>query len=53
MKIEWLVTVVTTVRSPGRAERAIFGGDFGWAIFWPIQDIFVVAWPLGDAETTS
>ena len=34
MKIEWLVTDVTSVGSPARAECAIFGGMFG--VFWPI-----------------
>ena len=28
MKIEWLVTDLTAIRSPGRAERAIWG--VGW-----------------------
>ena len=40
MKIEGLVTDVTAVGSPDIAEHAIFGGDFGWALFWPIQSIF-------------
>ena len=29
MRIEWLVTDVTAIGSPDRAERAILGGDFG------------------------
>ena len=53
MKIEWLVTDVTAIGFPGRVERAIWGGDFGWACFWPIQHIFVVAEPLCDVGTSS
>ena len=46
MKIEWLVADVTAVGCLDRAERAILGGDCGWACFWPIQDMFAVAEPL-------
>ena len=54
MEIELLVTDVTAVVYPDRAERAILGVvDFGWAIFSPIQDIFVVAEPLCDYIGTS
>ena len=53
MKMKLLVTNVTAIGSPGRAERAVFGGDFGWACFWPIQDIFVDAEPLCDVGTSS
>ena len=49
MKLEWLVTDVTAVGTPDRAERAInFGSDFGWAFFWPIRAVFVAGEPLGD-----
>ena len=47
MKIEWLVTDVTSEGSPARAEHAIFGGILG--IFWPIQVILVVRKPLCDS----
>ena len=46
MKIEWLIADVTAVGSLDTAERGIFEGDFGWALFWPIQAIFVVGGPL-------
>ena len=52
--MEWLVSDVIVVGSPGRAEHAMyFGGDFGWAIFWPIQGIFVVVEPLCDVGTST
>ena len=42
-EIEWLVTNVTAIRSPDRAEHAMYlEGDFGWAFFLAIQVIFVV-----------
>ena len=45
MKIEWLVTDVTAVESPGRVEqRAILGMILGY--FWPIQAVFVARKPL-------
>ena len=50
MKIEWLVANITAVGFPDRAEHAFFGSDFGWAIYWPIQAIFVVREPLCDQE---
>ena len=53
MKRKWLVTDVTAVRAPERAERTILGGDFGLALFWPIQAVFVVEEPLRDAGTPS
>ena len=28
-----------------------FGGDFGWAFFWPIQAIFVTGKPFCDVGT--
>ena len=51
MKIKWLVAGVTTVGSPDRAERAFWGGDFGWPLFWPIQIVFVVREQLCDVGT--
>ena len=33
MKIEWLVTDVTTIGSPDRAERAILGLILAWRVF--------------------
>ena len=44
MKIEWLVTDVTSVRSRARAERDIFGVIFG--LFCLIQATFVVGEPF-------
>ena len=44
MKIKWLVTDVTAVESPERAERAILGMLLG--VFWSIQAVFVVWEPL-------
>ena len=41
MKIEWLVTDVTPVESPDRAERAMLGVIW-LSVCWPIQDVFVV-----------
>ena len=38
---------------PWQSGTCCFGGDFGWACFWPIQDIFVVAEPLCDVGTSS
>ena len=35
MKIEWLVTYVTPVGSPDRAERGIFGVILD--VFWSVQ----------------
>ena len=42
MKKEWLVTNVTAVRSPDRAERAILKVILAGQYFLPIQAIFVV-----------
>ena len=36
-----------------QSGKCYFGGDFGWACFWPIQDIFVVAEPLCGVGTPS
>ena len=44
MKIEWLVTDVTAVRSPDRAECYILGMIFD--IVWPIQATAVVGEPF-------
>ena len=54
MKIEWLVTNVTPVGPLDRARRATyFVGDFGWALWWPIQAVFVAEEPLCDVGTLS
>ena len=53
MKIESLVSAVTAVGSPNRAERAMLGVILAGCLFWPIQDIFVVAEPLCDVGTSS
>ena len=53
MKMKWLVADITAVGSPDIVERAIFGGDFGRALFWPIQVVFVVRKPFCDAGTPS
>ena len=53
MKIEWLVTDVTAVGSPGRAEHAVLGGILAGRVFGQIQDIFLVAEPLCDVGTSS
>ena len=51
MKIEWLVTNATAVRSPDRAERAILNVMLG--VFLPTQAVFVVGEPLCDIGTQS
>ena len=51
MKIEWLITNVTAVGSPDRAERAISGMILG--IFCLIQATFVVGEPLCDVRAPS
>ena len=35
-----------------QSRTCYVAGDFGWACFWPIQDIFVVAEPLCDVESS-
>ena len=40
-------------RIPWQSASCYFGGDFGWAIFWPIQDTFVIAEPLSDGGSSS
>ena len=52
LKIERLVTDVTAVRSPDIATFYL-GGDFGWALFWLIQAVFVVGEPLCGVGTPS
>ena len=52
MKIEWLVTDVTPVGSPDRAERDILGMIFD--VFQPIQAAIVVGRePLCDMRIPS
>ena len=46
MKIEWLVTDVTAVGSPDRAEHDDFGMILG--VIWPLQAISVVRKPCCD-----
>ena len=54
MKIKWLVADVTVVGSPDICSgTCYFEGDFGWALFWPIQRVFVVAEPLCSVGTLS
>ena len=53
IKIESLVADATAVGSPDIAERDIFLGDFGLALFWPIQAVFVVREPFIDVGTPS
>ena len=50
-KKEWLVTDVTAVGSPHRAERAILGVILAGR-FLPIQAVFAVKGHLGDVGTT-
>ena len=53
MKMQWLVTSVTAVGSPGRAERAILGVILAGVNFLLIQDIFVVGEAFCDVGTSS
>ena len=54
MKSEWLITEVTAVESPVRAERAILGAILAIGVwFWQIQAVFVVGEPLSNVGTTS
>ena len=53
MKIEWLVSDVTAVRSFDRAEHAISGVILAGRFFLPIHTAFVVLEPLCDVETPS
>ena len=51
MKIEWLVTDVTAVGSPDRAERAILEVIFARRFLGQIQAVFVVGELLCDVGT--
>ena len=50
MKVEWLVTNVTSVGSPARTEHDI-GGVFGMLL--PIKAVVVVGKPLCDVGIRS
>ena len=52
MKIEWLVTNVTAVISPDRAERLALIALLR-VVCWPIQAVFVLQEPLCDVGTPS
>ena len=52
MKIEWLVTDVTAIGSPGRAESAILGVVLAERVL-AVQDIFRVTKALHDVECSS
>ena len=51
MKIEWLATDATAVKSPDRAERAILGVNLG--VFWAIQAVFAAEGQLSDVGAVS
>ena len=51
MKTEWLVTAVTTVGSPDRAEDKMLRLILD--MFWPNQATFVVGEPLWDVRDPS
>ena len=53
MNMEWLVTNVTAVGFPRRAEHAILAVIFGSAFLWAIQTIFVIKEVVCDAGTPS
>ena len=53
MKIEWLVTDVTAIGPPVRAEHAILGVILAGRVFGQIQVIFVLAAPLCDVGSPS
>ena len=53
MNIEWLVTNVTGVRSPDRAEPAILGVVLAGRFFGLIQAVFVGKEPLCGIGTPS
>ena len=42
MKIKWLVTNVTVVGSPDKADYAIFGLSLAGRCFLPIHAVFVI-----------
>ena len=52
MKIKLLVADVTAVGAPEIVKR-VFRGDFGWALFWPIQAVFVGRGPFCDVGAPS
>ena len=52
MKIEWLVTNLTAVGYPDRAEHAILGLILA-GLFWPIQVVYVVGEQLCGVGTPS
>ena len=52
-KIEWLVTNVTPVGFPDKAERVILGVILVGRVFLPIQAVFAVGEPLCDLGTPS
>ena len=49
MKMEWLMTHVTAVRTPDRAECAIFRW-FWLSVFWSFQAVFVIRGALCDVS---
>ena len=54
MKIKWLVADIPAVGSPYICSgTCYFGDDFGWALFWPIQPVFVAGEPLCGVGTPS
>ena len=53
MKIKSLVSDVTAVRSPDRAERAILEVILAGRFFLPVQAVFVVREPLCGVGTPS
>ena len=50
VKMECLVSDVTAIRSPDRAEHAILGMIFAKCVFWPNQALFMVAEPFCDVH---
>ena len=51
MKTEWLVTNMTAIGFPARAESEFFGVVLD--VFWPIRAAFVVGEPLCELEMSS
>ena len=49
LKIDWLVTDVTSVGSPNRAECDIFGVILD--VFWPVQAVIVDETSVGSPAT--
>ena len=52
MRIEWLVVDVPAVGSPDRVT-CYFVGDFGLALFWETQAVFIGGEPLCDVGIPS